>query len=112
MWDWLTTSTLTTAATQTSAPEALQQWCPIQQKYWMELQRLLRRIQVGSNQGYRSRHERPQPELQRGFEYLQSAPGSSQTSRLPTSPHVGTANADKELGAEATTKASETKEEI
>ena len=31
-WDWLTTSTTMTAATQTSAPEALQQWCSIQQK--------------------------------------------------------------------------------
>ena len=45
LWDWLTTSTTTTAATQTSAPEALQQWCFIQQKYWMELQRLQRRMQ-------------------------------------------------------------------
>ena len=45
LWEWLTTSTTTTAATQTSAPEALQQWCSIQQKYWMELQRLQRRIQ-------------------------------------------------------------------
>ena len=34
LWDWLTTST----------PEALQQWCSVQHKYWVELQRLQRRI--------------------------------------------------------------------
>ena len=40
-----TTSTTTTAATQTSVPEALQQRCSVQHKYWMELQTLRRRIQ-------------------------------------------------------------------
>ena len=43
--DWLTTSTTTTTATQTSAPEALQQWRTTQGKYWLELHRLWRRIQ-------------------------------------------------------------------
>ena len=38
LWDWLTTATTATVATQTLAPEALQQWCSIQHKYWMELQ--------------------------------------------------------------------------
>ena len=40
LWDWLTTSTTTTAATR-----QLEQWCSIQHKSWMELQRLQRRIQ-------------------------------------------------------------------
>ena len=33
LWDWVTTSTTTTAAPQTSAQEALQQWCSIQREY-------------------------------------------------------------------------------
>ena len=125
LWDWLTTSTTTKAATQTSAPEALQQWCSIQHEYWMELQRRTQRtletragsyrralrqqsLSTGSNQGHRSRHERPQPVLQRGFE---SAAGASQTCRLPTSSN-SSENADKALGAEAASQASERKEEI
>ena len=35
-----TTSTTTTAATQTSAPAALQQWRATQRRFWLELQRL------------------------------------------------------------------------
>ena len=38
--------------------------------------------------------------------------GAPQTCRLPTSPQVSSANADKALGAEAVSQASETKEEI
>ena len=63
---------------------------------------------TGSNQGYRTRYERPQPELQRGISY-QSASVTSHTCRLPSCSRVGTANADDALCAEAKTQATETK---
>ena len=50
LWCRVTTSTTVTVATQTFAPEALQQCCCIQHKSWMELQRLQRRIQRTATQ--------------------------------------------------------------
>ena len=131
--NWLTTST-TTAATQTSAPEALQQWCSIQHKILdgtleTRLQRTLDQIRDPSRQ---LPSRTPTAVLEQLRDRIQAialdmsalnqscnmdsntprAPGASQTRSRPSSPHVSPANADKAPGAEAAPQASETKEEI
>ena len=106
----LATSTTTTAATHRLAPEALQQW--------RELQRLQRRIQRTLDQMRDPSRQLPARTPTAILEQLRDrikaiALDESNTSRAPPSfSHVGTANADEALGAEATTQATETKEEI
>ena len=100
---------------------------PSNHKYWTQLQRLQRRIQRTLDQIRDP--SRQLPARSSGYPWgikaialdmsalnhcnvESNTQGPPQTCRLPTSPHVSSANADKALNAEAASQASETKEEI
>ena len=87
LWDWLTTSTTKCTATQTSAPEAdersLQHWRSIQEKYWLELQRVQHSIQQTLEQsrdrGRRARARSPTAVLEQLLDRIRGCSGFPQT---------------------------------
>ena len=111
-------------------------FAPSNIKYWMELQRLQRRIQRTLDQIHDPSRQLPartptaileqlrdriqavaldMSALNQSCTWNRIPPErlrASQTCRLPTSPHVSSANADTSARRRATSQASETKEEI